>query len=115
YLFAQVAVDKPIVDWGANCGNLSSAVGPCAIEMGLIEVDDGEALVRVYQVNTNKIIHARFQVEEGKPVTTGTFELAGVAGSGARIALDFINPGGSVSSALLQKRSEEQTSELQAR
>lgn len=101
YLFAQVAVDKPIVDWGANCGNLSSAVGPCAVEMGLIDVDDGEALVRVYQVNTNKIIHARFPVEAGQPVTTGTFELAGVGGSGARIALDFIDPGGSVSSALL--------------
>src|SRR5690606_13741563 len=69
--------------------------------VGLIKVDDGEALVRVYQVNTKKIILARLPVEEGKPVTTGTFELAGVAGSGARIALDFINPGGSVSSALL--------------
>lgn len=101
YLFAQVAVDKPIVEWGANCGNLSSAVGPCALEMGLVDAGDGEALVRIYQVNTNKIIHARFPVLKGEPVTTGTFELAGVASSGARIALDFIDPGGSLSPALL--------------
>src|SRR5690606_9393328 len=57
YLFAQVAVDKPVVDWGANCGNLSSAVGPCALEMGLASCEDGEALIRIYQVNTDKIIH----------------------------------------------------------
>lgn len=101
YLFAQIAVDKPIVEWGANCGNLSSAVGPCAVEMGLVEAGDGEALVRIYQVNTDKIIHARFQVHNGQPVTAGTFELAGVASSGARIALDFVDPGGSLSPALL--------------
>lgn len=101
YLFAQIAVDRPIVEWGANCGNLSSAVGPCALEMGLVEAGDGEALVRIYQVNTDKIIHARFPARNGQPITTGTFELAGVASSGARIALDFVDPGGSVSPALL--------------
>lgn len=101
YLFAQIAVDKPIVEWGANCGNLSSAVGPCALEMGLADASDGEALVRIYQVNTDKIIHARFPVRDGHPVTTGSFELAGVASSGARIALDFVDPGGSLSPTLL--------------
>lgn len=101
YLFAQVAVDKPIVDWGANCGNLSSAVGPCAIELGLIAPGDGEALVRIYQVNTDKIIHARFAVAGGLPVTQGDFAIGGVSGSGARIALDFLDPGGAATRGFL--------------
>ncbi|MET3923913.1 PrpF domain-containing protein [Devosia sp. 2618] len=101
YLFAQVSVDRGIVEWGANCGNLSSAVGPCAIEMALIAAVDDEAHVRIYQVNTDKIIHARFKVRHGAPVTAGDFVIAGVAGSGARIALDFIQPGGTRTSGLL--------------
>ena len=94
-------MDKPVVDWGANCGNLSSAVGPCALEMGLASCEDGEALIRIYQVNTDKIIHARFPVKNGVPITGGAFEIAGVAGEGARIALDFIAPGGSIAPRLL--------------
>jgi hypothetical protein len=101
YTFAQVAVDKPIVDWGSNCGNLSSAVGPFAIDEGLVSASDGEALVRIHQVNTHKVIHARFPVANGKAVTTGDFSIAGVAGTGARIRLDFLDPGGSVTRALL--------------
>ena len=65
YLFAQVAVDKPVVDWSSNCGNLSSAVGPFAVDEGLVRVADGEALVRIHQVNTRRIIHARFPVRAG--------------------------------------------------
>jgi 2-methylaconitate isomerase len=101
YLFAQIAVDRPAVEWGANCGNLSSAVGPCAVEMGLVSPADGEALVRIYQVNTDKVIHARFPVRNGAPVTDGKFEIAGVSGTGAKIALDFISPGGSVTAGVL--------------
>jgi 2-methylaconitate cis-trans-isomerase PrpF len=94
YLFAQVAVDKPVVDWSSNCGNLSSAVGPFAVDEGLVRVADGEALVRIHQVNTRRIIHARFPVRGGKAVTAGDFTMAGVSGSGARIRLDFLAPGG---------------------
>ena len=101
YLFAQVAVDKPIVDWSSNCGNLSSAVGPFAVDEGLVRVADGEALVRIHQVNTKRIIHARFPVRGGKAVTAGDFTMAGVAGSGARIRLDFLAPGGSATGRLL--------------
>lgn len=101
YLFAQIAVDRPIIEWGANCGNLSSAVGPCSVEMGLVTPGDGDVLVRIYQVNTDKIIHARFPVKDGMPVAAGDFAIAGVAASGARIALDFIDPGGSLSPCLL--------------
>ncbi|MCA3283239.1 MAG: PrpF family protein [Roseomonas sp.] len=101
YLFAQVAVDKPVVDWSGNCGNLSSAVGPFAVDEGLVRVADGEALVRIHQVNTKRIIHARFPVQGGKTVTAGDFTMAGVSGSGARIRLDFLAPGGGATGRLL--------------
>ncbi|MCA3286903.1 MAG: PrpF family protein [Roseomonas sp.] len=101
YLFAQVAVDKPVVDWSGNCGNLSSAVGPFAVDEGLVRVADGEALVRIHQVNTKRIIHARFPVQGGKAVTAGDFTMAGVSGSGARIRLDFLAPGGGATGRLL--------------
>ena len=101
YLFAQVAVDKSVVDWSSNCGNLSSAVGPFAVDEGLVRVADGEALVRIHQVNTKRIIHARFPVRGGKAVTAGDFALAGVSGSGARIRLDFLAPGGGATGRLL--------------
>ena len=101
YLFAQVAVDKPVVDWSSNCGNLSSAVGPFAVDEGLVRVADGEALVRIHQVNTKRIIHARFPVQGGKAVTAGDFTMAGVSGSGARIRLDFLAPGGGATGRLL--------------
>ena len=102
YLFAQVAVDQALVDYGANCGNMSAAVGPYAIEHGLVEAPrNGEALVRINQINTAKLIHARFAVEGGKAVTVGDLAIAGVAGTGARIRLDFLDPGGAVTAALL--------------
>lgn len=101
YTFAQVAVDRPVVDWTSNCGNLSSAVGPFAVDEGLIRISDGEALVRIHQVNTAKVIHARFQVANGKAAVAGDFAIAGVAGTGARIRLDFLDPGGAVTGKLL--------------
>jgi hypothetical protein len=101
YTFAQVSVDRPVVDWKGNCGNLSSAVGPFAVDEGLVRVADGEALVRIHQVNTRKIIHARFPVRDGRPEIRGDFAIAGVAGTGARIRLDFLSPGGSQCAGLL--------------
>ncbi|TCH99524.1 PrpF family protein [Roseococcus sp. SYP-B2431] len=101
YTFAQVVVDKPAVDWKGNCGNLSSAVGPFAVDAGLVAVPDGEALVRIHQVNTRKIIHARFPVRNGRAEVRGDYAIAGVAGTGARIRLDFLSPGGTQTGALL--------------
>ncbi len=101
YTFAQVSVDKPVVDWKGNCGNLSSAVGPFAVDEGLVRAADGEALVRIHQVNTKKIIHARFPVVNGKAEVRGDFAIAGVAGTGARIRLDFLTPGGTQTPHLL--------------
>ena len=109
YLFAQVAVDKPVVDWSSNCGNLSSAVGPFAVDEGLVRVADGEALVRIHQVNTKRIIHARFLVRGGKAVTAGDFTMAGVSGAGARIRLDFLAPGGGATGRLLPTENPQDT------
>jgi 2-methylaconitate cis-trans-isomerase PrpF len=102
YTFIQVAVDRPVADWGANCGNLSAAVGPFAIDEGLIAAPEhGETLVRIHQVNTGKVIHARVPMRDGRAETRGDFAIAGVAGTGARIRLDFLDPGGAVTGALL--------------
>ncbi|MBY0331858.1 MAG: PrpF family protein [Acetobacteraceae bacterium] len=101
YTFAQVAVDRPVVDWKGNCGNLSAAVGPFAVDEGLVRAADGEALVRIHQVNTRKLIHARFPVQGDRAVVQGDFAIAGVAGTGARIRLDFLDPGGTQTPHLL--------------
>lgn len=101
YTFAQVAVDRPLVDWSSNCGNLSSAVGPFAVDERLVRCSDGEALVRIHQVNTKRIIHARFLVRGRRAATEGDFTMAGVSGTGARIRLDFLSPGGGTTGALL--------------
>lgn len=101
YTFVQLAVDVPVADWTNNCGNLSSAVGPFAVDEGLVRVPDGEILVRIHQTNTKKLIHSRFEVRGGKAVSTGDFVIAGVAGSGARIRLDVLEPGGAVTGKLL--------------
>lgn len=101
YTFVQLSVDKPIADWSNNCGNLSSAVGPFAIDEGLVAAPDGEVLVRIHQTNTQKLIHARFAVRGGKAVVSGDFKIAGVAGTGSRIRLDFLSPDGAVTGKLL--------------
>jgi len=101
YTFAQVSVDQPVVDFVGACGNLSSAVGAFAIDEGLIEVPDGEACVRVYQTNTGKFYDARFAVKDGMAVEDGDYEMPGVGGSGAKITLDYLDPGGAITGALL--------------
>jgi 2-methylaconitate cis-trans-isomerase PrpF len=101
YTFIQIAIDKPIVDWTGNCGNLSSVIGPYAVDMGLVKVPDGEVTVRFHQTNTKKIIHARFFVENGMAAIDGDMEIAGVAGKAAPVRLDFVKPGGAATGKLL--------------
>ena len=101
YHFAQVSVTSDDVDWRSNCGNLASAVGPFAIDEGLVPVTDGIATVRIHQVNTKRVIHARVPVREGKAVVSGDQAIAGVSGTAARIELDFLDPGGAFTSQLL--------------
>jgi len=101
YTFAQVEVRVPVVDYKANCGNCSSAVGPFAIDEGLVKTTDGEMRVRIYNTNTRKLIVARVPVKDGEAAVEGDFALAGVPGLGARIALDFLEPGGAGTGRLL--------------
>jgi len=101
YTFAQVDVKSPVVEYDGNCGNCSSAIGPFAIDEGLVPVREGETLVRIHNTNTRKLILAHVPVRDGEAAVDGDFELAGVAGRGARIALDFIEPGGAGTGRLL--------------
>jgi 2-methylaconitate cis-trans-isomerase PrpF len=101
YTFAQVQVREARVDYGANCGNMSSAVGPFAVEEGLVPAADGDATVRIFNTNTRKIIHSTFGVRTGRAVVDGALAIPGVAGTGAPIRLDFIDPGGATTGRLL--------------
>jgi len=94
YTFVQVGVRDGVVDYGMFCGNMAASVGPFAVDEGVVPVADGLAVIRVYNTNTDKIYHARFMVAGGLAVEAGTFTIPGVSGSGARIDLEFINPGG---------------------
>ncbi|PIM53030.1 2-methylaconitate cis-trans isomerase PrpF [Roseateles chitinivorans] len=97
YLFGQVAIDRALVDWSGNCGNLSAAVGPFAIETGLIDAAtlprDGQATVRIWQANIGKTIVARVPMQDGRVLESGDFELDGVTFPGAEIELAFLDPG----------------------
>src|SRR5439155_13849160 len=101
YTFAQVEVSKPVVDYTGNCGNCSSSVGPFAIDERIVPSTEGETIVRVHNTNTKKLIVAHVPVADGEAAVEGDFELPGVAGRGARIALDFLEPGGAGTGRLL--------------
>lgn len=101
YTFGQVVVDTADVDYGATCGNLSSAVGPFAVDEGLVLKGDGEALVRVHNINTDKVFEARFPVRSGKAQVSGEFIIPGVSGSGALVQLEYLDPGGARTGALM--------------
>ena len=101
YTFAQVSVDKPIVSYKGNCGNISSAVGPFAIERGLVKIEGPVTTVRIYNTNTDKVIEAEVEVENGSVKYSGDYSIAGVQGSAAPIKLKFINPAGTLSKGLL--------------
>jgi 2-methylaconitate isomerase len=104
YTFAQVSVKDASVDYSGNCGNMSSAVGPFAVDEGLtLAVTNvaGEATVRIHNTNTRKLIVAHFPLDGGRAAVDGDFRLPGVAGSGAPVRLDFIEPGGAGTGKLL--------------
>lgn len=101
YTFAQVDVKSPVVDYQGNCGNCSSAVGPFAVDEGLVRARDGQTIVRIHNTNTKKIIVAHVPTKDGEAEVAGGFALAGVPGTGARIALDFVDPGGAGTGRLL--------------
>ena len=95
YLFGQVRIDAPLIDWSGNCGNLTTAVGPFAISEGLVDAPhDGIALVRIWQANIGKRILAYVPVRAGQVVEEGDFELDGVTFPAAEVKLEFMDPGG---------------------
>jgi probable AcnD-accessory protein PrpF len=93
YLFGQVAIDKPVIDWTGNCGNLSTSVGPFAIAQGLVEAPtDGSATVRIWQANIKKRIVAHVPMQAGEVQELGGFELDGVTFPAAEVKLEFLEP-----------------------
>ena len=96
YLFGQVAIDKAFVDWSGNCGNLSAAVGACAIHFGLIDSvripKNGMATIRIWQANIAKTIIAHIPIVNGEVQETGDFELDGVTFPAAEVQLEFMDP-----------------------
>ncbi|NDZ17009.1 PrpF family protein [Variovorax sp. WS11] len=102
YTFAQVQVQEASVDYSGNCGNMSSAIGPFAIEEGVLPPPpDGATTVRIHNTNTGKVIHATFTVKNARPVELGDLAIPGVAGTGAPVRLDFLEPGGASTGRLL--------------
>jgi probable AcnD-accessory protein PrpF len=96
YLFGQVAIDKPFIDWSGNCGNLTAAVGSFAISNGLIEPsrvpDDGICTVRIWQANIGKTIIAHVPISNGAVQETGDFELDGVTFPASEVQVEFLDP-----------------------
>jgi probable AcnD-accessory protein PrpF len=96
YLFGQVSIDQPFIDWSGNCGNLSAAVGPFAIGQGLLDAarvpHDGIAVVRIWQANIGKTIIAHVPMTAGQVQETGDFELDGVTFPAAEVRLEFLDP-----------------------
>ncbi|MBT9776914.1 3-methylitaconate isomerase [Clostridium sp. MCC353] len=101
YTFAQVSVDKALVSYKGNCGNISSAVGPYAIEKGLVKITGDVTKVRIYNTNTDKVIVSEVQTKGGAVNYRGDLAIAGVPGTAAPIKLNFVNPAGSVTGKLL--------------
>ena len=96
YLFGQVSIDKPFVDWSGNCGNLTAAVGAFAISNGLVDAaripSDGLCTVRIWQANIRKTIIAHVQITHGQVQETGDFELDGVTFPAAEVQIEFLDP-----------------------
>ena len=96
YLFGQVSIDKPFVDWSGNCGNLTAAVGSFAIASGLVDrariPDNGTAVVRIWQANIHKTIVAHVPITNGQVQETGDFELDGVTFPAAEVRIEFMDP-----------------------
>src|ERR1700736_4873513 len=105
FTFAQIEIDRPEVDYAGTCGNMSSTIGPFAVDEGLVPPPaDGEAVIRVHNTNTKKIYIARFPVKGGHSVVDGDLAIDGVAGTGAPVRLDYADPGGAKTGKLLPTR-----------
>lgn len=100
YTFAQVSINECFVDFKGNCGNISSAVGPYAIEKGLVAAQEPITKVRIFNTNTKKVIVAEVEVENGRVKTEGDCSIPGVPGTGSPIYLSFTRAEGAVTGKL---------------
>ncbi|KAE8138888.1 PrpF protein [Aspergillus pseudotamarii] len=102
YTFVSLGIKNTDVDYSSNCGNMISAIGPFALDQKLVSAQTPDtATVRIHNTNTGKIITATFPVVDGEAASNGDFSIDGVAGTAARIQLDFVNPSGSVTGKML--------------
>jgi 2-methylaconitate cis-trans-isomerase PrpF len=101
YTFAQVLIKDAKVDYTTMCGNMSAAIGPFAVDEGLVRASGAEALVRIHSTNTGKLVHSRFPLEGGLAAVDGDLAIPGVAGTGAPVKLEFREPGGATTGKLL--------------
>ncbi|RKU42594.1 hypothetical protein DL546_004314 [Coniochaeta pulveracea] len=106
YTFVALGVRDAEVDYSSNCGNMSTAVGPFAVDSGMLDNVPSSGVhesitVRIHNTNTGKLIHASFPVVDGEAAASGEFAMDGVAGTAARVRLDFVEPGGSRTGNLL--------------
>ena len=101
YTFAQVQIREAMVDYRGMCGNMSSAVGPFAVDEGLLHPNGDQAVVRIFNTNTRKIVRSTFPLVDGRAAADGTMAIPGVAGTGAPVRLDFLSPGGATTGKLL--------------
>jgi 2-methylaconitate cis-trans-isomerase PrpF len=101
YTFGAIDINEPIVDFSSNCGNISSGVGPFAIDEGLVQARDPETVVRIYNTNTDKILKAYVPTPKGKTQYLGDYAIDGVPGTSAKILLDFSGTEGSATGKLL--------------
>ncbi len=101
YTMAQVGIADALIDFRGNCGNISSGVGPFAIDEGLVEAREPETVVRIYNTNTKKILKAYVKTHGGKSEYTGEYAIDGVPGTGSKILLDYSATGGTIRGTLL--------------
>jgi len=101
YTFGAVDINEPIVDYKANCGNISSGVGPFSIDEGLVKAKGSETIVRIYNTNTKKILKAFVPTYRGKTKYLGDYAIDGVPGTSAKILLDYAGTAGAVTGRLL--------------
>lgn len=115
YDFYQVDIFSPILGKSMNCGNISAAVGPYAIDEGLVEAVEPITEVHIYNMNTKKEIIAQVPVRDGKAVTEGDYSISGVPGTGAKIILKFVSPQGAVSGKVLPTDHPRDTIEIEGK
>jgi 2-methylaconitate cis-trans-isomerase PrpF len=101
YEFGQVSIDRPLIDRRGNCGNLSSAVGPYAVDEGLVSATDPVTQVRFLNLNTGKVVTAHVPTRDGRFDPVGGYAIPGVAGTGSCVQLDYLDPSGAVTGSLL--------------